>query len=73
MGGDGTVPLLFFFRDHDSNQLMIVEGQQARKNRRNAFSQSFFTAIETRPITIASSKCPTTGMKSGIASNGITR
>ena len=27
MGGDGTVPLLFFFRDHDSNQLMIVEGQ----------------------------------------------
>jgi catechol 2,3-dioxygenase-like lactoylglutathione lyase family enzyme len=26
MGGDGTVPLLFFFRDHDSNQLMIVEG-----------------------------------------------
>jgi len=27
MGGDGTVPLLFFFRDHDANQLMIVEGQ----------------------------------------------
>lgn len=27
MGGDGTVPLLFFFRDHDSNHLMIVEGQ----------------------------------------------
>ena len=26
MGGDGTVPLLFFFRDHDANQLMIVEG-----------------------------------------------
>jgi len=26
MGGDGTVPLLFFFRDHDGNQLMIVEG-----------------------------------------------
>jgi len=25
MGGDGTVPLLFFFRDHDGNQLMIVE------------------------------------------------
>ena len=25
MGGDGTVPLLFFFRDHDANQLMIVE------------------------------------------------
>ncbi len=27
MGGDGTVPLLFFFRDHDGNQLMVVEGQ----------------------------------------------
>jgi lactoylglutathione lyase len=27
MGGDGTVPLLFFFRDHDRNQLMIVESQ----------------------------------------------
>jgi len=27
MGGDGTVPLLFFFRDHDGNQLMIVEAQ----------------------------------------------
>lgn len=27
MGGDGTVPLLFFFRDHDGNHLMIVEGQ----------------------------------------------
>ena len=27
MGGDGTVPLLFFFRDHDANHLMIVEGQ----------------------------------------------
>jgi catechol 2,3-dioxygenase-like lactoylglutathione lyase family enzyme len=27
MGGDGTVPLLFFFRDHDANQLMIAEGQ----------------------------------------------
>lgn len=26
MGGDGTVPLLFFFRDHDANQLMIVAG-----------------------------------------------
>lgn len=25
MGGDGTVPLLFFFRDHDANQLMVVE------------------------------------------------
>jgi|SRR5689334_23148329 catechol 2,3-dioxygenase-like lactoylglutathione lyase family enzyme len=27
MGGDGTVPLLFFFRDHDGNQLMIVQAQ----------------------------------------------
>jgi catechol 2,3-dioxygenase-like lactoylglutathione lyase family enzyme len=27
MGGDGTVPLLFFFRDNNDNQLMIVEGQ----------------------------------------------
>jgi catechol 2,3-dioxygenase-like lactoylglutathione lyase family enzyme len=27
MGGDGTVPLLFFFRDHDANTLMIVEDQ----------------------------------------------
>ena len=26
MGGDGVVPLLFFFRDHDGNQLMVVEG-----------------------------------------------
>ena len=26
MGGDGTVPLLFFFRDRDANHLMIVEG-----------------------------------------------
>jgi catechol 2,3-dioxygenase-like lactoylglutathione lyase family enzyme len=25
MGGDGTVPALFFFRDHDGNSLMIVE------------------------------------------------
>ena len=25
MGGDGTVPALFFFRDHDANQLMVVE------------------------------------------------
>ena len=25
MGGDGTVPLLFFFRDSDANTLMIVE------------------------------------------------
>ena len=27
MGGDATVPLLFFFRDHDASQLMIVEGR----------------------------------------------
>lgn len=27
MGGDGTVPLLFFFRDHDANQLMLVAEQ----------------------------------------------
>lgn len=27
MGGDGVVPLLFFFRDQDGNQLMIVQGQ----------------------------------------------
>ena len=27
IGGDGTVPLLFFFRDHDANQLMIVQSQ----------------------------------------------
>jgi len=26
MGGDGTVPRLFVFRDHDANTLMIVEG-----------------------------------------------
>jgi catechol 2,3-dioxygenase-like lactoylglutathione lyase family enzyme len=26
LGGDGTVPLLFFFRDTDKNHLMIVEG-----------------------------------------------
>lgn len=25
IGGDGTVPLLFFFRDRDGNTLMIVE------------------------------------------------
>jgi catechol 2,3-dioxygenase-like lactoylglutathione lyase family enzyme len=25
IGGDGTVPLLFFFRDQDGNQLMLVE------------------------------------------------
>jgi catechol 2,3-dioxygenase-like lactoylglutathione lyase family enzyme len=28
MGGDGTVPLLFFLRDQDGNQLMIVEAQE---------------------------------------------
>jgi catechol 2,3-dioxygenase-like lactoylglutathione lyase family enzyme len=27
MGGDGTVPLLFFFRDPDGNTLMIAQGQ----------------------------------------------
>ena len=27
MGGDGVVPLMFFFRDHDGNHLMIVETQ----------------------------------------------
>ena len=27
MGGDGTVPLLFFFRDNDKNQLMVVQEQ----------------------------------------------
>jgi lactoylglutathione lyase len=27
MGGDGTVPMLFFFRDCDANQLMIVQRQ----------------------------------------------
>jgi len=27
MGGDGTVPLLFSFRDHDGNDLMIVESE----------------------------------------------
>jgi catechol 2,3-dioxygenase-like lactoylglutathione lyase family enzyme len=25
MGGDGTVPLLFFFRDQDGNSLLLVE------------------------------------------------
>jgi catechol 2,3-dioxygenase-like lactoylglutathione lyase family enzyme len=25
MGGDGTVPPLFFFRDHDNNTLMIAQ------------------------------------------------
>jgi len=27
VGGDGTVPVLFFFRDQDANHLMIVESQ----------------------------------------------
>jgi catechol 2,3-dioxygenase-like lactoylglutathione lyase family enzyme len=27
MGGGGGVPLMFFFRDHDGNQLMVVEAQ----------------------------------------------
>jgi catechol 2,3-dioxygenase-like lactoylglutathione lyase family enzyme len=27
LGGDGTVPLMFFFRDHDGNQLLLVEAQ----------------------------------------------
>jgi catechol 2,3-dioxygenase-like lactoylglutathione lyase family enzyme len=27
MGGDGTVPPLFFFRDHDRNTLMVAEVQ----------------------------------------------
>ena len=27
MGGDGTVPLMFFFRDNNNNHLMAVEGQ----------------------------------------------
>jgi hypothetical protein len=25
MGGDGTVPALFFFRDHDKNTLLIAQ------------------------------------------------
>jgi len=29
MGGDGTVPLMFFFRDGDGNQLLIVQQQEA--------------------------------------------
>ena len=29
VGGDGVVPLMFFFRDHDGNHLLIVEGQSA--------------------------------------------
>ena len=28
MGGDGTVPALFYFRDLDGNTLMIVEAQR---------------------------------------------
>jgi catechol 2,3-dioxygenase-like lactoylglutathione lyase family enzyme len=27
LGGDGTVPLMFFFRDHDGNHLLLVEEQ----------------------------------------------
>jgi hypothetical protein len=27
MGRDGTVPLLFFFRDNNKNQLMVVQEQ----------------------------------------------
>jgi len=27
VGGDGAVPLLFFFRDNNKNQLMIVQAQ----------------------------------------------
>jgi catechol 2,3-dioxygenase-like lactoylglutathione lyase family enzyme len=27
MGGDGTVPLMFFFRDGDGNTLLLVEAQ----------------------------------------------
>ncbi|HLH28769.1 MAG TPA: VOC family protein [Acidimicrobiales bacterium] len=27
MGGDGVVPLLFFFRDMDGNQLLVAEGE----------------------------------------------
>ncbi len=27
MGGDGTVPLVFFFRDNSENQLMVAQGQ----------------------------------------------
>jgi len=29
MGGDGTVPLLFMFRDGDGNGLMVVEQPDA--------------------------------------------
>jgi len=27
IGGDGTVPLMFFFRDHEGNHLLLVEEQ----------------------------------------------
>jgi hypothetical protein len=30
MGGDGTVPLLFFFRDQDGNQRMVLEARWLR-------------------------------------------
>jgi hypothetical protein len=29
MGGDGTVPLMFFFRDGDANTLLLVDAQEA--------------------------------------------
>lgn len=29
MGGDGVVPLMFFFRDQDSNTLLLVEDQSS--------------------------------------------
>jgi catechol 2,3-dioxygenase-like lactoylglutathione lyase family enzyme len=28
LGGDGTVPLMFFFRDHEGNHLLLVEEQR---------------------------------------------
>jgi catechol 2,3-dioxygenase-like lactoylglutathione lyase family enzyme len=31
MGGDGTVPKMFFFRDHDANSLMIVESTSTER------------------------------------------
>lgn len=27
LGGDGTVPIMFFFRDNNGNQLLIAEGE----------------------------------------------
>ena len=32
MGGDGGVPLMFFFRDNDANTLMIVEAQSSTRS-----------------------------------------